>query len=1147
MKCPQCQSELTQTGKYWVCPEHGLVQAGQPSAQAPAPQHAHQVFISYGREDAMEFAKRLAADLKTGGHTAFLDLDKIEKGGLWEVRIEQGIRNSSVLAAVMTPYSLRPDSVCRDEVVWALNEEKYVLPLKANADPKLKPSLLLARRNWIDFSQSYEEGLKALLRFLAGDLSGLLQPPLPTITGVAPLDFAPEIARFTAGFVGRAWVNQEVDAWLANDTRRAMVLVAEPGIGKSAIAAWLSQSRSDVVGVHFCTQQNSRTRDPYEFVANLVGQLHARLPGFAEKVEAKNPQVRRPTASDAFRELIIEPARALPQPARPYLIVVDSLDESLNQAGETVLDVLVQQASDLPAWLRILATSRPEEPILERIRTLNVLEVMAERPENLADVRDYIVQRLASPAIQKQLAGDADDVAQKLETLSEGNFLYAHMAIDALEDGSLHSSAIDQLAPGLTRFFLETFRRRFPDVERFAQSLAPLLRPLVAARAPLSFSMLRNLAGADDEVVFRRLDQLRSYLRVFGRGEASTYAVYHRSLKDWLASADDARDYWCRAESGDKALASMGWRIYKNSKLLSDDYFFRYLPDHLADAKQWEELTELLTDLDLLEVIYAKQRSHEWMRLWHALLDSHPPAQAYRRALDAARERGASDEAIAVASERIGSLLRDLGLFLDAVKFAQEAVNAWEEARAARAGDGMQCGQTKASEALDNYAMATDTPSRTAAEDIRLARSLHNLAEAWRLLREFDKALPCYQRALDIWRRKYGEKSAEVAIVYHDFAEFYRDQSNYSEAIAYNQRAMEIREKLVPLDLPALADCVNDTGVLLWESGHGEQALPYYERALQLFYRAYPNREHYDIASVLGNIAQVYSGSGNHEKALPLFQKALNMALAFRVFHYPQCRITRNQLVSCYSALARYEEAVEVQRESVRCSEVLAPAGDITRLRELEKFAALLVLAGKANKATEVRVRLFDEFISTPQSAMTTEPPSAAGAAQQARFDTDYLRQLAFACFEAGDYAHAEQILRYMLGQNLETASTRCHLARILILTGRETEARQEADLALANLDGATDYVRLRVLFLELMFAMVGNADLKPLLRQLKHGIEEGATPMIWKIQSVLDHFKPQLGEESGRFLETLAAVVSNPAEKDSLQNFPMWNQAELD
>ena len=108
----------------------------------------------------------------------------------------------------MTLGALRQDSVCRDEVVFALNEGKSVIPLKLDPSPNLKPTLLLARRNWIDFSTDYESGLQSLLRHFTGDSSALRPPPVPTVTGVVPLDFGPEIARLTADFAGRAWLNR---------------------------------------------------------------------------------------------------------------------------------------------------------------------------------------------------------------------------------------------------------------------------------------------------------------------------------------------------------------------------------------------------------------------------------------------------------------------------------------------------------------------------------------------------------------------------------------------------------------------------------------------------------------------------------------------------------------------------------------------------------------------------------------------------------------------------------------------------------------------------------------------------------------------------------------------------------------------------
>jgi hypothetical protein len=110
------------------------------------PVQSKQVFVSYGRSDALDFVKRLAVDLRTRGCEVWVDLDSIEKGGVFDVRIEQGIRTSSLVAAVLTPSSVGEKSVCRKEIIFALNEGKQIIPLLAQR--AVKPSLMLADLNW---------------------------------------------------------------------------------------------------------------------------------------------------------------------------------------------------------------------------------------------------------------------------------------------------------------------------------------------------------------------------------------------------------------------------------------------------------------------------------------------------------------------------------------------------------------------------------------------------------------------------------------------------------------------------------------------------------------------------------------------------------------------------------------------------------------------------------------------------------------------------------------------------------------------------------------------------------------------------------------------------------------------------------------
>lgn len=560
------------------------------------------VFLSYARQDAVEFSKRLATDLRMRGHQVFLDLTDIEKGGLWDVRLEQGISDADVMAAVMTPGSLREDSVCRDEVVFAINQGKTVIPLKLYSSPSLKPTLLLARRNWVDFSADYETGLQSLLRHFAGEPFALRPPPLHTVTGVVPLDFGPEIARLTADFTGRAWLDHELERWLNDSRGRAFVIIGEPGIGKSAIAAWLSVVRQNqTISIHFCTDRNSRTLQPFEFVASLVGQLSTQVPGFTALVALKHPEVRRPSANDAFRELVVEPAQNLTPPNSPLIVVVDSLDEAIRVAGETLLDVLVNQADDLPSWLRIVATTRPDEQVLRRIRRLQTFELRPDVAENIFDITLYTDNRLAKLRAAERLSEQsARLVADRLPELANGNFLYARMALDALEYGTLSADDLRFLSPGMSDFYEKSFSRLFSDDKAFEVDAQPILRALSVAMEPVPFVIIDRASRRRKETLedtHRRLLQLRSYLHITGKGlEGTKYALFHKSLGDWLTDPDGSGFYWCSPERGKEQLAEACWQDYENDPEKMTEYALRYGMFHLRDVRRDADARKLSQD-----------------------------------------------------------------------------------------------------------------------------------------------------------------------------------------------------------------------------------------------------------------------------------------------------------------------------------------------------------------------------------------------------------------------------------------------------------------------------------------------------------------------------------------------------------------------
>ena len=107
-------------------------------------------------------------------------------------------------------------------------------------------------------------------------------------------DLSSYISERTRDFTGRERLFATIDRWLADpDASQMFLLAGEPGIGKTSIAAWLTQfSAGDATppadyacvsdgflnAVHFCSARNGGWISPDGFVRSLSAQLAARYP-----------------------------------------------------------------------------------------------------------------------------------------------------------------------------------------------------------------------------------------------------------------------------------------------------------------------------------------------------------------------------------------------------------------------------------------------------------------------------------------------------------------------------------------------------------------------------------------------------------------------------------------------------------------------------------------------------------------------------------------------------------------------------------------------------------------------------------------------------------------------------------------------------
>jgi WD40 repeat protein/serine/threonine protein kinase len=438
-----------------------------------------------------------------------------------------------------------------------------------------------------------------------GDLHRLLEP----------WDFTPFLVEKFKGFIGREWLFQEIDEWRSKDHPAALLIVGEPGIGKSAVVAALVHRNLEgqVLAYHCCRTDTPATLEPAGFVRSLASMFSARLAEYTATLECSSVinALRRADTDpvSAFEAAVLAPLHRIRQPEKNrYYLLIDALDESLTRSHPpTIFDVLRTRLDRFPAWLGLIATTRNDPSVLNPLRSLRVHIISAQDPKNQDDVRRFIRCRLRqapfhekAKANRKILASLEDDLLRS----SAGNFLFVRTALDAIESGQLSFDHIENLPPGLSSLYEIFFRRLFPDPANDFGRSRKVLETIAAAREPLTREQIAAATGLDPE---EELPLILSHLASFVPASEGRYALFHKSLFDWLTGWDFPQDqpfagaYYVNPRKGSAQLADSCWAEYQRGYSQISTYCLRHLPAHLYQLRRFQLSSALLRDFHFLQ------------------------------------------------------------------------------------------------------------------------------------------------------------------------------------------------------------------------------------------------------------------------------------------------------------------------------------------------------------------------------------------------------------------------------------------------------------------------------------------------------------------------------------------------------------------
>jgi WD40 repeat protein len=622
--------------------------------QMPQPVRAR-LFLSYGRRDARDLADRLQADLEARGYEVWQDTRRIRGGTDWDQAIREGLRGARLVLALLSPHAVRAaadpgspdgiDSVCLDEIALARFSQppKPVVPVMAI---RCEPPLFIFRLEFVDLSrwrdspEEYDQGLGRVLEAIEAALRGE-ERYRSWVHELKPWDFGALLDEKRRHFCGRQWLFDAIDAWRATRDERALLITGDPGAGKSAMVAELVHRNPDgqVLAYHCCQADTPATLQPGRFVRSLAAMIASRLPAYAEALadrsiqEALSERSCAEDAASAFEAGILAPLGSGLAPERgTRYVLVDALDEALAPGGEraglTIVDLLAARLERFPSWLRLVATTRKDRTVLDQLRGLRAQEVDAADPRNLEDIDRYLELRLRDPAVTARLGareGSLDAARQVLRDKCAGNFLYVQQVFQGVERGLYDLEALETLPPGLYGLYLRFFQRQFPDEPSFA-SARRVLECAVAAQEALPRAELARATALGEDELARALRALAAYLPA----RDGRYAVYHKSLADWLTAPDrEGTVYALRRRSGHERLAETFWAEYRLRQGSLSDLALRHLPTHLREAGRWDDLAHLLGDLSYIEARAAAGQLFALVGDYNAALGAWPDRERY--------------------------------------------------------------------------------------------------------------------------------------------------------------------------------------------------------------------------------------------------------------------------------------------------------------------------------------------------------------------------------------------------------------------------------------------------------------------------------------------------------------------------------------
>ena len=932
------------------------------------------VFVSYGHPES-EICREILEAIRareTPRYEPWFDESDIRTGDNWRRSIQEGIKNSQQVVACLSPHSTREGGVCLDELAIAVGVQgEYggkVHSILLGPEKEVKPPATVGQNQWLDMSDWREkkaQGADAYARWFRAKMQELFRvlesQENVTFNGeIQELrqrlnvysDTSTQYALLKKPYVGRKWLEEEVEQWLDDPHGKKICLLSGvPAVGKSAFAVHYTHYNWRVAANLFCRSNMNTFNDPSMVLQTLAFQLACHLPDYRKNLLRTLPENKaalEKLTEDELFETLLGPniANTVDGGQETMAIVVDGLDECGTPERNALARLLAKRAPGLPRWLRVLVLARRTPAVLQSMSSAAQIELDSRAPQNRADIRAYFVQRL-EPRFGQDPQWNAS--LDALTDRSEGVFLYAEMMSEMLlEKGALE--AAEEYPAGLNEAFARWFDYFFRTEEEYKALWRRPIGCLLAAPEPLPKSALRKVMGWSRDQLndfYRRISVLlRTDKNIFGD---ETLEIPHAYVRAWLSQEDNP--YSASAEDGAEALAESFYAQFKEDAKELSFYEAIHLPELLERAGRKKARREVEENHDWFwRGLGAGDVYRTWGKLDEAL-------ELYQRCRGAAEElvqtRGTleAQRDLSGSYDRIADIYKAQGRLEEALKLYQKDLAIAEE-----------------------LVQTRGTP-----EDRRdLSVSYEKMADIYKAQGRMKEALKLYQKDLAIAEglaqaRGTPEDQRDLSVSYERIAGIYEAQGKLEEALKLYQKDLTIAEGLAqtrgtPEDQRGLSVSYNRVAGIYEAQGKLEEVLKLYQKGLAIAEGLAQTRgtpeDQRDLSVSYERIAAIYEAQGKLEEALKLYQQGLAIREKLvqtrgTLEDQRDLSVSYSRMANIYKAQGKLEEALKLYQQGLEIAEELAQTrGTPEDQRDLSvsynKIAAIYKAQGKMEKALKL-------------------------------------------------------------------------------------------------------------------------------------------------------------------------------------------------